>query len=95
MLSLLPLLSRRLEDLTNADLSKIASVMKLNVVVTDELRDAGLSLLKGNGIDSVAELVQNPESIQQLLGLLSPPKVEPEEAAHVVRCPHCVKFFIL
>jgi len=67
MFTLLPLLSKRLEELTPDDFSKIASVMKIDVELTDELKDAGFALLRGDSIDTVADLIQKPESIKKLL----------------------------
>lgn len=97
MLSLFPLLSKRLDELTNADLSEVANVLKIKVVVTDELKAACLSLLKGMKFETVADLVQKPESLKQLISFVTPPppQLSAVEASAVMRCPHCSQFFIL
>jgi len=94
MLSLFPLLGKRLEDLTAGDLTKIKSVLKIDVELTDELKEAGIALLRGDSIDTVSDLIQKPESIQKLLSFVQqqkPPEVHPHQ---VIRCPHCELFFI-
>lgn len=69
-LKLLPLASKRLEDLTLAELNDVREIMGVEVHVTDELKSAGLALLKGNNLDTVADLIQSPESIKQLIAFL-------------------------
>lgn len=95
MFTLLPLLGKSVADLTLADLQKVVSVLKLNIDVTDELRSAGLALLKGENIDKVADLIQSPESVQKLLSVFTqkPPEALAEPVRQVIRCPHCELFF--
>lgn len=95
MLSLFPLLGKRLDELSTSDLTKIAGKLNVKVVLTDELRAAGIALLKGQDIHTVSELVQKPESIQQLLGMFAPPVAKTEDMAQVKRCPHCGLFSFL
>lgn len=92
MFSLVPLLGKSVADLTIDDLRKVAKTLNLNVELNDELRTAGLSLLKGEGIDKVADLIQKPESVQKLLAVFQP-KVPDEPVKTVLRCPHCHLFF--
>lgn len=92
MFRLIPLLSKNVSDLTIDDLNSVRDAMKLDVVVTPELRDAGIALLQGKNINSVADMIKSPDSIQQLMSLfVPPPSVEPLK--QVVRCPHCELFF--
>jgi hypothetical protein len=95
MFSLLPLLGKKVEDLSLDDLSKVAKVMKLDIDVTDELRDAGLALLKGENIEKVADLIQSPDSVQKLLAVFQTKKSVALSAPgkQVLRCPHCELFF--
>lgn len=66
-MKLLPLGSKRFEELTLEDLQLVGTVLDLNVEVTPELKQAAFELLAGNNIHSVSELIQSPESIQQLI----------------------------
>lgn len=69
-LKLLPLAGKRLEDLTLAELNDVREVMGVEVHVTDELKTAGLALLKGQNLDTVADLIQSPDSVKQLIAFL-------------------------
>lgn len=89
----MPLLSKSVDDLTIDDLAKVRDVLKLDVAVTPELRDAGIALLKGENIHSVADMIKSPDSVQKLMSLFAPP-VREEPVKHVVRCPHCTLFFM-
>ncbi|UNI73407.1 hypothetical protein ER16_Small3 [Pseudomonas phage ER16] len=52
--------------------------MKVNV--TDELMAAGLALLRGQNINTVADMIQTPESIGQLLAFVQRGiGIEPDE----------------
>lgn len=93
MLKLLPLLSKKLEDLTLDDLTLVRDFLKIDVPVTDELKNAGIALLKGNDIHSVADMIKSPDSIQQLMSIFVKPPA-PEPMRFVVRCPHCEAYFI-
>jgi len=94
MFTLLPLLGKRLEDLTPDDLDKVKKAFKINVDLTDELREAGLALLRDDSIDKVADLIQKPESIQKLLSFFKAQEPKTAHAAAVLRCPHCSLYFI-
>jgi len=95
MITLLPLLGKRLEDLTSDDLVKVKKVFNINVDLTDELRDAGFALLKGDSIDKVSDLIQKPESVQKLLGFFKKRELVADvPPVAVVRCPHCEMFFL-
>lgn len=65
-----PLMNRTLSSLTIDELKSIGSTLGLKVSITGELRDAALALLKGKSLDTVADLIQQPESIQQLVSFL-------------------------
>lgn len=65
--SLSKLLPRRLESLTLEEIKGISDAFGVKVSVTNELRDAALALLQGKSLDTVADMIQSPESIQQLV----------------------------
>lgn len=69
-LPLLSLKDKRLKDLTLDDLRGVADVMGVELAITDELKEAGLALLQGKDIHTVADMIQSPESIAQLLQFL-------------------------
>ena len=58
--------NRRLESLTREELGGLAKAFGINVPITEELRTAGLELLKGKSLDSVADMIQSPESVAQI-----------------------------
>lgn len=64
---LAPLMNRRLESLTLEELRGISNDLGLKIKVTEELKNAALSLLQGKSLDTVADMVTQPESIQQLV----------------------------
>lgn len=70
LFALAPLLGRRLDDLSIEELGDIGRTLGIQLDVTDELKQAGLALLQGKSIDTVAELVQSPESVAQLVAFL-------------------------
>lgn len=88
-----PLMGRKLVDLTIEDLGLLQSALGLNIRITPELQIAALGLLQGKSIDTVADLVQSPESLQQLVSLVKG-EVKPEIQQSVVRCKHCNEFFL-
>lgn len=62
-----PLLNRKLDSLSTDEVREIGQAIGLKVTVTEELKDAALALLKGKSLDTVADMIQHPESIQQLV----------------------------
>lgn len=66
-LPLLHLRSKRLEDVTTEELNMIAEILGIKVNVNDELKRAGMALLRGDSIDTVADMIQSPESIQKIM----------------------------
>lgn len=92
---LAPLFGKKLSELSLDDLRVATDVFGVNVPVTEELKLAALSLLQGQSINSVADLVQSPESVQQLISFFKKtenPAVKPER---LVRCTHCAEFFLI
>lgn len=63
--------NRRLESLTREELGGLAKAFGVNVPITEELRVAGLELLKGKSLDSVADMIQSPESVAQIVTFLT------------------------
>lgn len=78
------LLDKQITDLTPADIDGVLGALGVQVNVTDELRAAGLALLQGRDIDSVADMIQSPESVQQLVAMLAGPVSDEKIAFHEV-----------
>lgn len=82
--SMAPLLDRRLDSLSLEELRNIGDTLGLKVKVTEELKNAALALLKGKSLDTVSDMISQPESIQQLVlflqgGISSVAEAEVEE----------------
>lgn len=92
MFALLPLLGKDVDQLSVEDIAAISKTLNINIPITEELRTAGIALLKGENIHKVADLIKSPDSIQKLLSMFAPKIAEPAKV--VVRCPHCELFFI-
>lgn len=69
--NLMPLASKTLDELTVSDLSSVADAFGVKVNVTQELKEAGLALLKGKDIHSVADMIQSPESVLMIVDFLN------------------------
>lgn len=69
----LPAAGTDLAQLTVPQLQNIVTRLlpKVSVNVTEELRQAAVGLLQGKDINTVSDLVKSPESIQQLIGMLT------------------------
>lgn len=67
LLPLLALKGKSLQDLSLEDLGLVASTLGIRVSVTEELKQAGIALLKGENIDTVADMIQSPDSIRQVM----------------------------
>jgi hypothetical protein len=94
LMKLMPLQSKRIEDLTRGDLELVAQTLKIDTVVSRELFGSAVALMKGEGIHKAADLIQSPETVTKLVQLLSNTKQEPEESGGlIIQCPHCMKFF--
>lgn len=68
--SLLPLLNKRLSDLTLENLQAMRQMFDIKVDITDELKSAAIALFQGKDIDTVSDLIQSPESVAQLVSFL-------------------------
>lgn len=80
-------------DLSLRDIDDIAAVFGVDLTSNEDLRDAALSLMKGDDINIVSDLVKKPESIKKLLDLMkSIPKAE-DSLLPIQQCPHCFNFF--
>lgn len=78
------LLDKQITDLTPSDIDGVLGALGVQVNVTDELRSAGLALLQGRDINSVADMIQSPESVQQLVAMFARPVLDNEIAFHEV-----------
>lgn len=92
-----PLLGKKVVELTDGDILNAAKAFGIEVNLTDELRQAALGLLQGRGIDQVSDLIQSPESLQQLTSLLkgNALRAEPISDQRLVQCTHCEEFFLI
>lgn len=90
---LTPLLSKRIHDLTLGDLQLATDTFDVGITMTEELKSGVLALLQGANIDSVADLIKSPQSLQQLLSFVRP-QADSQHEQSVVQCPHCEQFFL-
>lgn len=92
-----PLLPKKLTDLSLDDLNSVCDIFGLKVKLTEELKLAALGLLQGQDLSTVADVVQSPESVQQLVSLFrgNAEQTVPEQPDRLVRCPHCRDFFLI
>lgn len=66
-LPLLHLKDKRLEDITEEELVRVAGILGIRIDIDEELKNAGMALLKGDNIDTVADMIKSPESIQKIM----------------------------
>lgn len=67
LLALKPLLALKTGDLTVDHVDQIAKAFRTELPVTEEIRNAAVELLKGRNINEVADMIQQPESIHDLV----------------------------
>lgn len=67
MIRLAPLANLKLEDLTIEHAAAVLEELGVKIPVTDELLRAGVSLLRGEDINSVADMIQSPDSVRKLV----------------------------
>nr|UQT02514.1 P12 [Red mite associated cystovirus] len=63
-------MGKRLEDLVVTEIVDVLSAFNVKIDVTDELMEAGLALLRGQNINTVADMVKSPDSIVQLMSFM-------------------------
>lgn len=97
MAKLTPLLPKKLEELSTGDLDSITEIFGLKTSLTEEIKEAAVMLLKGRDLNTVADVVQSPESVQQLISLFRKDagSNQASEPDRLVRCPHCRDFFLI
>lgn len=66
-LPLLHLKDKRLEDVTEGELAQVAAILGIRIDINEELKKAGMALLRGENIHTVADMIQSPESIQKIM----------------------------
>lgn len=64
---LAPLLPKRLDELSVEELKGVQTVLGVEADVTEELKAAALALFQGKNLNTVADMIQSPESIKQLV----------------------------
>lgn len=67
LLKLGHLASLRANQLTVEHLREIASALGTDIPMTEELQSAVISFLRGKDIDSVCDLIQDPESVRDVV----------------------------
>lgn len=67
---LMYLAGRRLDELTMLDFRRVADTFGIKVDLTEELKLAGLALMQGQNINTVADMIQSPQSVAQLMNFL-------------------------
>lgn len=90
---MLHLLNKRLEELSDHDIQSILKQLNIDLAVTPELKDAALALLKGESIETVADLAGSKEAIAKVVSFFQAQPKPEEVSSVVVRCPHCLNFF--
>lgn len=100
LVKLAPLMSKTIADLTLEDLMSIKTALKIETLpLTPELKEAATRLLAGENIDTVANLIQSPESVKRLMDLLTGKNAQMIEAEQqqgfVHQCRHCREFEII
>lgn len=81
----LALKDRTLNSLSVTEVQGLANSFGLQIDLTDDLKRAGVALLQEQDIDTVADMIQKPESIQQLLGFLDGGSSQADEPSEVER----------
>lgn len=61
---------RQLSSLTLVELEGIANSFGIEVAITSELKTAMLELVRGKSLSTVSDMIQDPESIQQIASFL-------------------------
>jgi len=64
------LLNNKLNQLSAADISRVASAVGVEIPVGPELQQAAISLLRGKDINQVADLIQHPDSFEEIFMFL-------------------------
>lgn len=67
MAAILPLLDKRLEDLTVADAARVIRIFDENAEVEEEILAAGVALLAGEDIHTVADMIQTPKALATIV----------------------------
>lgn len=93
LMALAPYLTRKLDDLTVDDFAKIKDGLGVDIDLHPEIINAGVALMQGQNINTVADLIQSPAAIQSLLTMLKKPARD-EQLMVVEQCPHCEKMFL-
>lgn len=71
MMKFAPLMGKRLEELTVKDVSAVLAELGSPVVVNEELLNAGLALLQGQDIHTVADIIKSPDSVMTLVNFMA------------------------
>lgn len=58
---------KKSEDLTQADVVAVGTAFGVDLPLTEEVRDAFLAWLQGKDLDSVCDLINQPESVYQVI----------------------------
>lgn len=61
------LMDKKASDLTQADVVAVGTAFGVDLPLTEEVQAAFLAWLQGKNLDSVCDLIQQPESIYQVV----------------------------
>lgn len=67
MAAVMPLLDKRLEDLSVADAARVIRIFDENADVEEEILAAGVALLAGEDIHTVADMIQTPQALATIV----------------------------
>lgn len=93
-----PFMNRPVSALSPSDIQTIASAFRIEIDPSNELHNAAVALLKGENVNVVSDLIQNPQSVKKLLELIQKPVAGPDlgdDLGTFLQCPHCHNFFSL
>lgn len=92
MLSVLKLFGRPIDSLTIDDLGIVRDAFKLSGEITPAMRMAALKAMTNKGATIVADILNNPELIEDLRRFLEPVSQGITDASTLVQCARCDGF---
>lgn len=90
MLSLLPLLNKTLDELTDDDVLGLLAKFAPQTEYTPEMKTEIVAALKSDDVNKVSDVLARPDLIQKLVVFVQPKSAAPSGV--VKRCGHCGKF---
>lgn len=88
LMPLMGLMTKRIDQLVDEDLTNILGVVAPGATLTEELKTTVFSMLRAENVNAVADILSRPDLVQRLAVAVTTPPV-----AGVVReCGHCHNF---